>query len=95
MFGSFGVPYIGTEDPRYEPRPVTVPGKGRYVKVVDRVGKMGKQMSSVGAIGMQRDKAEVHNLGIRNLSATHAPDETSVTEDEGRMIMMWLTILPR
>ena len=36
---SFGIPYIDTEDPRCKPRPVTVPGKGSYMMVVDRDGK--------------------------------------------------------
>ena len=63
---SFGVLYIDTEDPRCKPRPVTVPGKGSYVKVVDREGKQGNTMVVVGASGIQTEKAEVHNLIFRH-----------------------------
>ena len=52
------------------------------MKVVDRVGKMGKKMIVVGTIGRQRDKAEVHNPDARNLTATRALDEASGAEDE-------------
>ena len=63
---SFGAPCIGAEDPRCTPRPVIVPGSGSYVKVVGRGGNTGRDMTMVGTIGVQRDKAVVHNLDIRN-----------------------------
>ena len=46
------------------------------------VGKRGKKMIIVGTIGIQRGKAEVHNLDSRSLTAICAPDEASDTEDE-------------
>ena len=80
---SFGAPYVDTEDPRCKPRPVIVPGKGSYVKVVDRDGDTGRTVIVVGTIGIQRGKAEVHDLDTRSVTATRAPDETSDTEDKG------------
>ena len=77
-----GVPHLGTEDPRCKPRPVTVPGKGSYVKVVNREGTQGNQMVIIGTISIQKEKAEVPNLNISTLAAVRAPDESSETDEE-------------
>ena len=38
-------------------------------------------MVIVGTIGIQKDKAQVHNLDQRNLAAIRAPDESSDADE--------------
>ena len=86
---SFGASHIDTEDSRCKPRLVTVLGKGSYVKVVDRVGKLGKKMVVIGAAGIRKDKAQVHSLDINNLAAIRAPDDSSDPDEDGEECQNW------
>ena len=79
---SCGAPYIDTEDPRCEPRPVTAPGEGSFVKAVDRKGEHGENMTVGGTIGIQNDKAQVHNLDVIGLVAIRSLDDASDTGED-------------
>jgi hypothetical protein len=49
---SGGVPYIDTEDPDCKLRPVNVPGKGSYVRMIELNKGTRKKLVIVGAIGI-------------------------------------------
>ena len=53
---SGGVPYIDTEDPSCKLRPVNVPGKGSYVRMIELNKGTRKKLVSVGTLGMPHGK---------------------------------------
>ena len=65
-------PYIDTQGPSCRPRLAIAPGKGSYVKVVDREGKQGKKMVIVGTIGILREMVEVYNLDVGPFTVVRA-----------------------
>ena len=70
---SCGVPYINTEDPDCKLRPVTVPGKGSYVRLMEQNREPHKKLVIVGTIGIPHGQQATRELTAGTFLAIEKP----------------------
>jgi len=84
---SCGVPYIDTEDPDCKLRPVNVPGKGSYVRMMEHNKGSRKKLVIVGTIGIPHGQQPIRVLTAGTFPAIDKPipDDDFEEVDAGDM----------